>query len=255
MNDVADYKAALLEAGTAVEIPDDPKGLDGKLCQLAEGSYRLGERRDVYPRGERDRSSTGYMAPKDVALALAHGRFTDGKRHLLVLPPDDAFLAKVSEWSHWAWRHLHMDPVGNALSALTYGLSLGSTPAGQHYTHNGKKTGSCYAKHVGTLGYAPLYWFEIRIPKPESHGLPGPCFLRLLRCEACGDVVNIYVLRGESRSPACEDKPDKKAEVLPSRIMVPNRKEKPIGWLLFDAWSPTYRTGRHTCVGNLRWEK
>jgi len=234
VTDVAEYQAALLDVGVGVEIPSDPKGLEAKLCRLAVES--------------------AHKAPPDVALAIAHGSFTDGKRRLLVLPPDDAFLAKVSEWCHWAWRHHHGTPVGMALSAVTYGLALGSTPVQQHYTPSGKKTKNCYSKHVGKIGYAPIHWFEIRVPKPEGHGLPGPCFLRLLRCEACGDVVNVWVLRGESHDVACEDRPPKKAETMPSRIMVPNKKGKPVGWLAFDAWRPGERSGGYTCVGNLRWE-
>jgi len=279
-DDIGAYRKALLEAGVAIELPTHAtnvkgrkralKDVDRDLAQLAEGGYDKSAARPPY----RAHVSPGYKewtgaAPPDVAFAIKHGLFKkDDGNPILVLPPGDELLGRVSEWANVASRWIDAPGLKPALDAVTRGLSLGDSAPGRLWSRDGERRSGAtrrlpWAHDDGTAEgcEGDAFVFELRIPEPESHGLPGPCFLRCVRCKTCGVVRDIQVLRGtHDQQSFPEAKPVKGSEITPSRILVPGRGKKPRGWIGFDAWcgpkdgacaSPGWD---RQCVWSVQWE-
>jgi hypothetical protein len=246
--DVAAYQAALREVGLGVPIPAKA---ERQLCDLATRGTHL-HYDFIWGKDGKKKDKSEFAAPPDVALAIAHGRFKDGERRLLVFPPDDTLLAHASTWadSHRGrfGSGSYETPLAQALDAIVYGLKLGGEDVRRD--RSGK-----ILSEAGYGGY--VSWFEVQVPEPEKHGLPGPCFLRGLRSDSFVPE-RVHLLRGVARDPLPVTRKPKRQWSFEVRLVVPGGDPKrPRGWLSFEAWDPMFDERRLSLpkISAPRWEK
>jgi len=227
---VEDYRATLVKVGLGVRIPAKA---EKRLCELATHGTHLAYDL-IWGKDGKKKDRSDYAAPPDVALAIAHGRFKDGERTLLVFPPDEGLLTRVASWadSHRCrfGAGSFASPLSEALDAIVYGLKLG----GEEVRRD--RAGKILPDGRG--GY--LSWFEVQVPEPEKHGLPGPCFLRGLRDDDYSPQ-RVHLLRGVSHNPDSVKTKPKRQWSFEVRLVVPSDNPKrPRGWLRFEAWDDMF---------------